>query len=1293
MIGETISHYSIVEQLGAGGMGVVYRARDERLERDVALKVLAPSLVHDKTFLERFRREARLLSKLNHPNIATVHDFDTVDGTSFLVMELIAGETLDRLVKIRPLPEAEIIRLGTQLLTGLAAAHDGGIVHRDLKPSNLRETPDGRLKILDFGLARIVQSDPDSTQSTTVTAGVVGTLPYMSPEQLRGETVDARTDLYSAGVVLYELATGRRPFTETLGPSLIDCILHRAASPVRELNPRISPELEAIILKALEKEPERRYRSAREMCAALQRLGTGNATGTTVVPEPPSIEHSQAPPMEIAHVLFTDIVGYSKLPMDEQQRQLRRLQNLVRETAEFERARSQQQLISLPTGDGMALVFFGEPESAARCALELDRKLRQQPEIKLRMGINSGPVYRVADINANRNVAGGGINIAHHVMDCGDAGHILVSKAVVDVLGQLGTWQRRLHDLGDAEVKHGVRVHLYNLYDEQTGNAKLPEKLRKSQTAEGLGPRKQWKTYAAVLAGILALGVAAGFLIDHYRKNENSRSASTNEGANRSVAQPLRPRLAVMGFKNLGNASDESWIASSMTEMVGNELEYSNRLVTTPGERVNRAKKDLDLGEDTNYTEEKTRRLQAILHCDYLVYGSFFASGKAGGGKVRVSLRLQDANSGETLASFTEEGTEPALNEVAARLGVSLREKLHVPSASPEDSDAIQAAIPSTTGARKSFYEGLERLRNFDFLGARDLLQKSLQEDANFAPAHASLAEAWFGLGYDERAKQEARKAFELSRHLPREDQRLVEAQYREMSSEWDQAVDIYKSLWTIYPETPEYALSAADVQIRAGKGTEALKTIQQLRAQGGAIARDPRLDLREAEAAASLGNWATGRDAAGRAANVAGERGSRLLQAEALWRNCEAVLNLGDAGGAQPICSRALGIAEPLGDFKLMARASTILGRVAEAQGNLNEALAAHRKALEYVTKIGSRRDMAGAYTNIGNILAAKGESAAAEKSDREGLAQAREVNDQGQIELLLNNLADENNTNGNFSEALHLYQQSLETARAIQDKPGIARGLGNMGAVFSLQGNFSRAAENIQEAIRIAQEGGLKSDLTQYLLFLGETKRSQGNLADAESNYMAAKSLATEMNEKASIAQAQYYLGLVRLFQGNAQEASMLGQQAAAEFKAEGMKDQESQARNLIASCLLELNRPGDAASELEGIESLKIVDPTIRLPLATTAGRIATRIGKTAQARKSLEDVVLEAKRLGIPGIQFEAKLAQAEIGLFGGDKNAALSTLAGVRQEAGRRGYKLFEAKAKEMAAKISGAGAA
>ncbi|HEU4403139.1 MAG TPA: serine/threonine-protein kinase, partial [Candidatus Polarisedimenticolia bacterium] len=275
MEGRTLSHYHVLEKIGAGGMGVVYRAHDERLDRDVALKVLPGGLLSDEGARRRFRKEALALSRLNHPNIATVYDFDTQEGVDFLVMEYLAGETLAQKLAGGPLPEEEVTALGAQIASALEGANEQGVVHRDLKPGNIIVTPRGSAKVLDFGLATLLRPEGEASQVETKSQAyaAVGTLPYMAPEQLRGEKVDARSDLYAAGAVLYEMATGRRPFPEAHAPVLIDAILNRAPEPPRHLNPRISAGLEGIILKALEKKPEHRQQSASEFEKDLERLG------------------------------------------------------------------------------------------------------------------------------------------------------------------------------------------------------------------------------------------------------------------------------------------------------------------------------------------------------------------------------------------------------------------------------------------------------------------------------------------------------------------------------------------------------------------------------------------------------------------------------------------------------------------------------------------------------------------------------------------------------------------------------------------------------------------------------------------------------------------------------------------------------------------------------------------------------------------------------------------------------------------------------------------------------------
>jgi eukaryotic-like serine/threonine-protein kinase len=278
MIGASLGHFRITAMLGAGGMGVVYRAHDERLDRDVAVKVLPEGTISDEAARKRLRQEALALSRLNHPNIATVHDFNRQDDVDFLVMEMIPGDTLDQRITGDALPEREVIRLGVQLAQGLSAAHAEGMVHRDLKPGNIRITPDGRLKILDFGLATLRRIDCDERADTAAIGDsvVAGSPPYMAPEQLLGDTVDARTDIYAAGSVLYEMACGRRPFADAHGARLIDAVLHHPPQPPRQINARLSSGLELIVLKCLDKEPARRYQTARELSVDLERLGLGS---------------------------------------------------------------------------------------------------------------------------------------------------------------------------------------------------------------------------------------------------------------------------------------------------------------------------------------------------------------------------------------------------------------------------------------------------------------------------------------------------------------------------------------------------------------------------------------------------------------------------------------------------------------------------------------------------------------------------------------------------------------------------------------------------------------------------------------------------------------------------------------------------------------------------------------------------------------------------------------------------------------------------------------------------------
>jgi serine/threonine protein kinase len=505
--------YLVKRKLGQGGFGVVYLASDEKMmSRPVVVKCLHDAETGNEWSIKKFKQEMEALARIDHPSIVGVFDTGQLpDGKPYIVMQYVDGCSLRSLLTPEGMDFWRAANIIRQIGRALSAAHERGILHRDLKPENIMVQTlggdDEQVKIIDFGIAKVKNS-----LVSTSTAGdrAVGTIAYMSPEQLSAGPVSPASDVYCFAVIAYEILTGRRPANPESAYQLLE--MQRSGVRVKpiDLRPGLPAGAQTVLLKALSFDAKDRYQQARDFADLLASVLVGDDEQTvlqTRAAEQPTVrdqELTEQPP-ETAHVLFMDIVGYSKLLIDQQSACMKTLQGIVGKTEDFGRAQRTQQLIRLPTGDGIALVYFGDPEAPVRCALEINRALKECPEVELRMGIHSGLVYRMADINTNMNVAGGGINIAQRVMDCGDAGHILVSKRVADDLGQLARWSPLLHDLGEAEVKHGVRVPLFNLYSDELGNPEIPAKLRPAPSK--LSPRRV-RAIAVGVIGVLVLGIA-----------------------------------------------------------------------------------------------------------------------------------------------------------------------------------------------------------------------------------------------------------------------------------------------------------------------------------------------------------------------------------------------------------------------------------------------------------------------------------------------------------------------------------------------------------------------------------------------------------------------------------------------------------------------------------------------------------------------------------------------------------------------------------------------------------------
>ena len=1058
--GTMLGEYEIRSLLGAGGMGEVYRARDARLHRDVAIKVLPHFFSADPGRLRRFEQEARAAAALNHPNILAVFQMGAYEGTPYLVSELLEGETLREKIECGRLTLLQSVDFGMQVAHGLLAAHEKGIVHRDLKPENLFVTRDGRIKVLDFGLAKLTQM-PTAAESGGVSiateAGLVmGTVGYMSPEQVRGQLTDNRTDIFAFGAIFHEMLTGKRAFHKATAADTMSAVLNEDPPSVSDLNPAIPSSLAQLVGRCLGKNPELRFQSISELLPTLDAL---------------------------SHKL--------RYP---------------------------------------------------------ERHLNTEPATALPASISSG----------GRRVT------RRHILPA-------MGALIVLFLIAVAVWQVRRTSLTKLETT-----------------------------------------------------------------------------ANKQVLKSRRS-IAVLEIRNLSGKPDQAWLETALPEMLTTELAAGEQLRTVSGEDVAKMKANLSLPPAGSYGKTTLARIRRSIGADEIVVGSYVPVEAQ---QMRVDLRLQDTKAGETSEVLSATGSVERLDELVNRLGSTLREKLGVPQIPGDDLTAVRAMLPQKPSTEELYSEGLRLLRLYQFPDAMRALEKAVAAEPNYPLAHSALASAYRGLGVDARAREEIKKAFDLSAGLPREKRLWIEAQFYSSTNDWAKAIQSYRTLFEFFPDNLEYGLRLASAQTSSGNGKDSLATVDLLRKLPLPDSDNPIIDLTESVAAGSLGDFKREHEAAARSVEKADSEGARLLAAQARIADCSALHDLGRPDEALTTCEKAKSAFQAAGDRGGAARAMTNMGVLYQEAGELTKARQVYEDALAAVRMVGNERV----------------------------------------VGILLNNLGEIQRAQGDLEDSVKTQSQVKVISHEIGLKRFMAYASFDTGIAHAAEGKLKEARKDYSEALKTMDETGDKSGRATVLFLLGDLDLAADNLASAQKNYAEALSIRTAIGESRTIPESQMALANLLVEEKHLPQAEVAAAKSATALQQVHSNEEAAVAFSVLARVQREQGKIDDARAAIVRAAQLlqKDGDMTARLRVKIEAAREQAASGKSedlASAAHNLRDLIDQASRKGLVGWQLEARLALAEIASKTPDFRTARMSLIRLEREAKEKSFLLVARKARQTSGDV------
>ena len=595
-------------------------------------------------------------------------------------------------------------------------------------------------------------------------------------------------------------------------------------------------------------------------------------------------------------------------------------------------------------------------------------------------------------------------------------------------------------------------------------------------------PHGTWSLEARVVLGSLTimLVLAAGALLIpriRHRVLTNSDTAATKPS---SIA--VRPSVAVLPFRNLSARSETEWVSTALPEMLTAELAAGGKLRTFPGENIARASADLGLTGMQTLAPDTLGHLRKYLGNDYVVLGSYLDQGTAS--QIRINLWLQDTRTGEIAATVSEKGSESELDDLATRAGQEVRQKLGIGEVTSSEAALVRASLPSNPEAVRLYSEGLAKLRVMDALAARDLLQRALAADPNYALGHSALADAWAAMGYDQKAREESKQARDLSSGLSHEERLWIEGRDWELNRKWDKAVEIYRTLFDFFPDNIEYGLHLSAAQKQARTADEALATLAALRKLPAPDRDDPRISLQQADVYDLKGAYKEQQAAAEAAASRARELGATLVLARALNQEARAFEKQGKLDEALHSAQEAASISDAAGQRAEAAKSLTITGIVRFDQGNFAEAANAYNRALVIQREIGDMRAAATTLNDLANALGAQGDLSGSIKMLHEALLMFREVADKHSAAAVLGSIAARTIQQGDLTHGKKMLEEGLAASREIGDQERESTAVYNLGEVLRWQGDLNGARKMYQQAEDLSKQIGDSSGVAYALV-----------------------------------------------------------------------------------------------------------------------------------------------------------------------------------------------------------------